>query len=270
MAQLAWLIGHWALVTSEVHDLPRLSPRPDDCRQRRVRAQRGALRPEAAVRLGTPMLVMYSVNPSITNEALNRLFSESWDGFQPGDFEAVLSRSLAFVCAFYERRLVGYVNVAWDGGIHAFLLDTTVHPSVRRQGIGTELVRRAVDATRQRRNRLAARRLRAAPERILRTLRLPPHRRRRHAPAGMSRCKFFGRLPCCTLSTCSYYRLDYPACSRHALRSSASRAGFKPAANSLTSTTPFHASVSRAVSTAVRNVSPAATARSTLTAKMFS
>ena len=118
------------------------------------------------------MLVMYSVNPSITSEALNRLFSDSWDGFQPGNFDAVLSHSLAFVCAFYERRLVGYVNVAWDGGIHAFLLDTTVHPSVRRQGIGTELVRRAVDATRQHRNRLAARRLRAAPERILPALRL--------------------------------------------------------------------------------------------------
>lgn len=94
------------------------------------------------------MLVMYSVSQPITNEALNRLFSESWDGFEPGNFDAILSRSLTYVCAFYERRLVGFVNVAWDGGIHAFLLDTTVHPSVQRNGIGRELVRRAAESAR--------------------------------------------------------------------------------------------------------------------------
>jgi len=42
--------------------------------------------------------------------------------------------------------LVGFVNVAWDGGCHAFLLDPTVHPDYRRRGIGSELVRRAVEA----------------------------------------------------------------------------------------------------------------------------
>jgi GNAT superfamily N-acetyltransferase len=42
------------------------------------------------------------------------------------------------------------VNVAWDGGAHAFLLDTTVHPDHQRQGIATALVRRAVDLARER------------------------------------------------------------------------------------------------------------------------
>jgi predicted N-acetyltransferase YhbS len=37
-------------------------------------------------------------------------------------------------------RLVGFVNVAWDGGVHAFLLDTMVRAGAARQGIGTELV----------------------------------------------------------------------------------------------------------------------------------
>jgi ribosomal protein S18 acetylase RimI-like enzyme len=36
---------------------------------------------------------------------------------------------------------VGFVNVAWDGGDHAFLLDPKVPPDHQRQGIGTELVR---------------------------------------------------------------------------------------------------------------------------------
>ncbi len=95
------------------------------------------------------MLVLYSVNPSITNESLNRLFSDSWPDFQPGNFEPVLARSLAYVCAYYQRRLVGFVNLAWDGGIHAFILDTTVHPDVRRSGIGQELVRRAAEEARR-------------------------------------------------------------------------------------------------------------------------
>ena len=42
----------------------------------------------------------------------------------------------------------GAVYVAWDGAQHAFLLEPTVHPDYRRQGIGTELVRRAVAESR--------------------------------------------------------------------------------------------------------------------------
>jgi predicted N-acetyltransferase YhbS len=55
----------------------------------------------------------------------------------------VLARSLGYLGAFDGDTLVGFVNVAWDGGSHAFLLDPTVHPSYRRQGIGLRLVRRA-------------------------------------------------------------------------------------------------------------------------------
>lgn len=37
--------------------------------------------------------------------------------------------------------LIGFVNVAWDGGNHAFLIDTKVRPDHQRRGIATELVR---------------------------------------------------------------------------------------------------------------------------------
>jgi ribosomal protein S18 acetylase RimI-like enzyme len=36
--------------------------------------------------------------------------------------------------------LVGFVNVAWDGGDHSFLLDTKVASEHQRQGIATTLV----------------------------------------------------------------------------------------------------------------------------------
>jgi GNAT superfamily N-acetyltransferase len=94
--------------------------------------------------------IVYCISPPVTNEALNALFVASWPEHGWRDFQPVLSRSLAYVCAYQGERLIGFVNLAWDGGIHAFLLDTTVHPDVQRQGIGVELVRQAVEAARAR------------------------------------------------------------------------------------------------------------------------
>jgi GNAT superfamily N-acetyltransferase len=82
--------------------------------------------------------------------ALNALFRAAWPAHEPHDFTSVLKRSLTYVFAYAGERLVGYVNVAWDGGAHAFLLDPTVHPDLRRRGLGSELVRRAVEETRRR------------------------------------------------------------------------------------------------------------------------
>lgn len=87
--------------------------------------------------------VNYRASPSVTNDELNALFAVTWQEHTWRDFGPVLNRSLTFVCAYHEERLVGFVNLAWDGGYHAFILDTTVHPEYRRRGIGRELVKRA-------------------------------------------------------------------------------------------------------------------------------
>ncbi len=47
-----------------------------------------------------------------------------------------------------DGTLVGFVNVAWDGAEHAFLLDTKTRPSHQRRGIGTAVVRRAMEEAR--------------------------------------------------------------------------------------------------------------------------
>ena len=88
--------------------------------------------------------LVYRKSPPLTNDELNALHNASWEDHMWIDFEPVLSRSLAFVCAYHENRLIGFVNLAWDGGKHSFLLDTLVHPEFRQRGIGRELVRRAV------------------------------------------------------------------------------------------------------------------------------
>jgi ribosomal protein S18 acetylase RimI-like enzyme len=40
------------------------------------------------------------------------------------------------------------VNVAWDGGVHAFILDTLVASRARRRGAGTALVGLAAEHAR--------------------------------------------------------------------------------------------------------------------------
>jgi len=76
------------------------------------------------------------------------LFADAWPNHTPRDFSPVLSQNLGHVCATRDGVLVGFVNVAWDGGAHAFLLDPTVGSDCQRQGIGTRLVRHAIDLAR--------------------------------------------------------------------------------------------------------------------------
>jgi GNAT superfamily N-acetyltransferase len=87
--------------------------------------------------------VDYHINPPVTNESLNELFSAAWPGHSRRNFRPILEKSLAYVCAYDAGHLIGFVNVAWDGGIHGFLVDTTVHPRWRRRGIGRHLVKYA-------------------------------------------------------------------------------------------------------------------------------
>ena len=85
------------------------------------------------------------VSEPASDAALNELFTSAWVGHSERAFGPVLSKSLLYVCAYANERLVGFVNVATDGGQHAFILDTTVHREHRRAGIGRALVRKAVD-----------------------------------------------------------------------------------------------------------------------------
>ena len=92
----------------------------------------------------------FRIDPFPSNDELNRLFRSAWNADGDKDFSTILARSLTHVAAFHEGSLVGFVNVAWDGGIHAFLLDTCVEPAMRRQGIATRLVKAAIEAARAR------------------------------------------------------------------------------------------------------------------------
>jgi GNAT superfamily N-acetyltransferase len=97
-----------------------------------------------------PPMLELRIDPFPSAAELNALFSAAWGSPHNRDFTAVLSRSLAHIGAYQDDRLVGFINVAWDGGIHAFILDTSVHPDMRRQGIATRLVKEATRVARER------------------------------------------------------------------------------------------------------------------------
>lgn len=86
------------------------------------------------------MTTRFEVNPAVSNDALNSLFERAWPAHKASDFSSVLKHALLYVCAFEGDRLVGFVKVAWDGGIHGFLLDPTVDPAFQRRGLGRRLV----------------------------------------------------------------------------------------------------------------------------------
>lgn len=56
--------------------------------------------------------------------------------------------ALTWVGAFDAEQLVGFVQVCWDGGAHAFLLDTAVDPDRQHRGVGGRLVKAAADEAR--------------------------------------------------------------------------------------------------------------------------
>jgi GNAT superfamily N-acetyltransferase len=87
--------------------------------------------------------VVLRERPSVTDAELNVLFAASWPGHQTRAFGATLAHCLTYFGAYRGADLVGFVKVAWDGAEHAFLLDPTVHPDARHEGLGTALAQAA-------------------------------------------------------------------------------------------------------------------------------
>jgi hypothetical protein len=95
--------------------------------------------------------LLYEWRGAFGNAEVNALHAEAFDHrVLDDDWEAQVDRhSLGWVCARRDGGLVGFVNVAWDGGVHAFILDTIVSLDARHEGIGKGLVAAAVAGARE-------------------------------------------------------------------------------------------------------------------------
>ncbi|MFF9908446.1 GNAT family N-acetyltransferase [Streptomyces olivaceus] len=96
------------------------------------------------------MAITYRWRADFDDTDLDALHAEGFGHPADGtDWRARLERhSLGWVCAEEGGSLVGFVNVAWDGGAHAFLLDTVVARHCRSRGVGTRLVALAAEEAR--------------------------------------------------------------------------------------------------------------------------
>jgi GNAT superfamily N-acetyltransferase len=84
----------------------------------------------------------YQWQGTVASGELEALHAEAFEHQPRGlDWAAQLQQhSLGWVCARQDGELIGFVNLAWDGGAHAFLLDTLVTSRHRRRGVGRRLV----------------------------------------------------------------------------------------------------------------------------------
>jgi hypothetical protein len=84
--------------------------------------------------------VVYKWRGSFDNAELNALHAEAFGHrLFDDDWQRQTHRhSLDWVSARSDDALVGFVNVAWDGGVHAFILDAIVSTGARRTGIGRD------------------------------------------------------------------------------------------------------------------------------------
>ena len=91
------------------------------------------------------MGIRYEWRGSFENDEVNRLHAEAFEtdvfGEEDWNWRTLTSaHSLGWVTARDGTALVGFVNVLWDGLVHAWIQDTMVDVSARRRGVGTALV----------------------------------------------------------------------------------------------------------------------------------
>lgn len=95
-------------------------------------------------------MIAYRTDPFPSDSDLDALWRRAWHAPLGRSYQPILKRGLGHVAAYEGDLLVGFVNIAWDGGVHAFVLDTCTHIEFQRRGIATHLVQRAADLARER------------------------------------------------------------------------------------------------------------------------
>ena len=107
--------------------------------------------------------VSYSWREPIPDYEIVELVESHGGQGVPGLWDSVDPHSLGWITARDDDGvLVGFVNVDWDGGDHAFLIDTKTRVSWQSRGVGTEVVRQAARDAKAAGCELAPRRLRAS------------------------------------------------------------------------------------------------------------
>jgi GNAT superfamily N-acetyltransferase len=100
------------------------------------------------------MSITYTWRGDVTNEEMNALHAEAFETrvYSASEWnwlEQLQGHSLGWVVARDDDgALAGFVNVVWDGLVHAWVQDTMVATSARHRGVGKDLVAHAGNGAR--------------------------------------------------------------------------------------------------------------------------
>jgi GNAT superfamily N-acetyltransferase len=100
------------------------------------------------------MAIDYEWRGAFGNDEVNALHAEAFETrlYDESEWdwqEQVEHHSLGWVVAREEATLVGFVNVLWDGLVHAWIQDTMVAGATRHRGVGVGLIAQARDRARE-------------------------------------------------------------------------------------------------------------------------
>jgi GNAT superfamily N-acetyltransferase len=98
--------------------------------------------------------VEYSWRGGFSNEEMNALHAEAFETrvYDESEWDwrdQVERHSLGWVVARDGETLAGFVNVPWDGLVHAWIQDTMVAKAARHRGVGKELITVAAQGARE-------------------------------------------------------------------------------------------------------------------------
>ncbi len=96
------------------------------------------------------MTTSFSWRGEFENGELNRLHAEAFrhrvfDGVEWDWCRQVEDHSLGWVVAREGEEIAGFINVPWDGLVHAWLQDVMVATSFRGRGVGAAMVQLAAE-----------------------------------------------------------------------------------------------------------------------------
>lgn len=88
--------------------------------------------------------ITYSWRGAVRDAEMVDLVESYGGNAAAGWWDKIRAQSLGWVAARDAAGLlVGFVNVPWDGGDHAFVMDPKTRGTHQHRGIGTELIRHA-------------------------------------------------------------------------------------------------------------------------------
>lgn len=87
----------------------------------------------------------YEFSPRISPKEVSELRnSVGWNGMEQC-YKNSLNKSYFYICCFDNNKLIGFLDVVSNGVTDAYIQDLIVNPDFQGKGIGTNLMKLAID-----------------------------------------------------------------------------------------------------------------------------